>query len=98
MLNASHIIPWSINKDRRADPSNGLSLCAFHDRAFDRGLITIDDNYKIVLSKEVKSSAKIPKLHKVGLLDVEGHKIMLPEKFYPAKDALVYHRKKIFLS
>jgi len=27
MLNASHIIPWSVNVSRRADPTNGLALC-----------------------------------------------------------------------
>lgn len=98
MLNASHIIPWSINKLRRADPSNGLSLCAFHDRAFDRGLITIDEDYKIILSKEVKTLIKIPKLHKVGLLEIEGQSINLPEKFHPDKAAFAYHRDNIFLS
>ena len=98
MLNASHIIPWSINKLRRADPSNGLSLCAFHDRAFDRGLITIDEDYKIILSKEAKSLIEIPKLHKVGLLEIEGNLINLPEKFYPDKVAIAYHRENIFLS
>lgn len=98
MLNASHIIPWSINKLRRADPSNGLSLCAFHDRAFDRGLITIDEDYKIILSKEVKYLIEIPKLHKVGLIEIEGSLINLPEKFYPDKIAIAYHRENIFLS
>ena len=98
MLNASHIIPWAIDKSRRADPSNGLSLCAFHDRAFDRGLFTIDENYKIILSKEAKSIINVPKLHKVGLLDVEGSALTLPEKFYPDKTALAYHREKVFLT
>jgi predicted restriction endonuclease len=41
MLNASHIIPWSIDEKRRADPGNGLALCAFHDRAFERGIILL---------------------------------------------------------
>lgn len=96
MLNASHIIPWSIDKNRRADPSNGLSLCAFHDRAFDRGLITIDENFRIVLSGEVKV-IEAPKLHRVGLLEVEGQVITLPDKFSPDQIALAYHREKVFL-
>jgi putative restriction endonuclease len=98
MLNASHIIPWSVDKLRRADPSNGLSLCVFHDRAFDRGLITIDENYKIVLSKEAKSIIDVPVFHKVGLLDIEGSTLSFPEKFYPDKTALAYHRENIFIS
>lgn len=96
MLNASHIIPWSIDKNRRVDPSNGLSLCAFHDRAFDRGLITINENFRIVLSEEVKV-IEAPKLHRVGLLEIEGQEITLPDKFSPDQIALAYHRENIFL-
>jgi len=98
MLNASHIIPWSIDKSRRADPCNGLSLCVFHDRAFDRGLITIDENYQIEISKEVKSTEIESNLHKIGLIEIEGQKITLPKKFNPDKEALAYHRDNIFLS
>jgi putative restriction endonuclease len=96
MLNASHIIPWSIDKNRRADPTNGLSLCAFHDRAFDRGLISVDKNYRIILSKEVKI-IDAPKLHRVGLLEIEGKKIWLPDRFMPDQIAFTYHREKVFL-
>jgi len=96
MLNASHIIPWSIDKNRRADPTNGLSLCAFHDRAFDRGLISVDENYRIILSKEVKI-IDAPKLHRVGLLEIEGKKIWLPDRFMPDQIAFTYHREKVFL-
>lgn len=95
LLNASHIIPWSVEKKRRGDPRNGLSLCALHDRAFDRGLISIDDKYQILLSKELKAEYRND-LYKVAFLNLEGSKIMLPEKFKPDLDALVYHREKIF--
>lgn len=96
MLNASHIVPWSVDKNRRADPSNGLSLCVFHDRAFDRGLITISEDLKVTVYKGIK----IPhtsKLHRVGLLDIEGKKINLPDRFCPDPAALAYHRQNIFL-
>ncbi len=96
LLNASHIIPWSADKTRRADPQNGLSLCVLHDRAFDRGLITVDDNFHIILSKQVKV-AKAPKLHRVGLLEIEAKKLILPDKFIPDKIAFAYHRENVFL-
>ena len=50
LLIASHIKPWSVSniKTERTNPSNGLCLNAMHDKAFDRGLITIDKNYRIV--------------------------------------------------
>jgi predicted restriction endonuclease len=96
MLNASHIIPWSIDEKRRADPSNGLSLCAFHDRAFDRGLITIDEYLRVVLSPSARVEDS-SKLHQVGLLEVEGQVLSKPEKFSPDEIALSYHRENVFL-
>jgi predicted restriction endonuclease len=96
MLNASHIVPWSVDKDRRADPSNGLSLCAFHDRAFDRGLITIDEDFQVVVSGEAKEASE-SKMHKVGFLEIQGRGIAIPDKFKPDQVALAYHREKIFL-
>jgi putative restriction endonuclease len=96
MLNASHIIPWSIDTSRRADPRNGLSLCAFHDRAFDRGLITIDEHLKVNVSEQAKAESP-PKFHEVGLIEIEHRPIKLPERFHPDADALAYHRESIFL-
>jgi predicted restriction endonuclease len=96
LLNASHIIPWSVDKTRRADPQNGLSLCVLHDRAFDRGLIAVDDSFRIVLSEKAKV-ARAPKLHRVGLLEIEGKKLILPDRFRPDKNAFAYHRENVFL-
>ncbi len=54
LLIASHIVPWSQDKQNRLNPSNGLCLSAIHDRAFDKGLITLTDDFKIVISEELK--------------------------------------------
>ena len=40
-LIASHIIPWSKNTNERLNPRNGLCLNSIHDKAFDRGFITV---------------------------------------------------------
>lgn len=95
LLNASHIIPWSIETKRRADPTNGIALCALHDRAFDRGFIAIGDTYTILVSKRLKANSS-SLLHKVGLLDIEGEEMFLPSRFLPDKAALSYHRETIF--
>lgn len=50
LLTASHIIPWALDKQNRLNPQNGLSLNALHDRAYDKGLISISPDYKICLS------------------------------------------------
>jgi hypothetical protein len=40
-LVASHIVPWSEDVEIRLDPSNGICLSTFADRAFDAGFLTI---------------------------------------------------------
>ncbi|WP_238608879.1 HNH endonuclease, partial [Bifidobacterium animalis] len=53
LLVASHIKPWSASDSReKTMASNGLLLNAFHDCAFDRGLMTLDDNYCILINHE----------------------------------------------
>ena len=95
MLNASHIVPWSKDEKRRADPCNGLSLCVLHDRAFDRGFITVDEDYRVVVAGAAKVE-DAPELHDVGLLKIEGRRIELPERFRPDAGALGYHREVVF--
>ena len=56
LLTASHIVPWSNDKANRLNPSNGLCLSAIHDKAFDRGLITISDGFEVILSKQLKQN------------------------------------------
>ncbi|MBR4877416.1 MAG: HNH endonuclease, partial [Rhodocyclaceae bacterium] len=92
LLVASHIIPWKDSPKNRLNPSNGLCMNALHDKAFDRGLMTLDDNFRITLS------ASIPRIPQHAfLLDYDGCEITLPEKFCPSLDCLAYHRAHVFL-
>jgi len=95
MLNASHIIPWRVDKQRRADPTNGIAMCAFHDRAFDRGLITLDGDRRIVVSREVPTKSRVA-MHRVGLIELAGARAAAPSRFAPDEAALEYHRENIF--
>jgi HNH endonuclease len=97
MLNASHIIPWSVEKTRRADPRNGLCLCTFHDRALDRGLITVDDDFRVILSRRTRIDTP-PKMHRTGFLEIEGERLRLPSKFGPDPSALAFHRHNVFVA
>ena len=56
LLVASHIVPWSINEEERLNPENGICFSALYDKAFDKGLIAIDEQYKILLSKNIKKN------------------------------------------
>jgi len=97
LLNASHIIPWSKNIKTRLDPTNGICLCALHDRAFDRGFISIDTDFKILLSHKLSSEADCP-LFNVAFSSISGADMRMPGKFPPNPDALEYHRSAIFLT
>lgn len=95
-LVASHIKPWSEFPGDRLNPRNGLCLSSLHDAAFDSGLMTIDDQFKVVLSKRLKSYFPQPVLEKI-FLSFEGMKISMPDKLAePDASFLAHHRTKIF--
>lgn len=96
LLNASHIIPWKVNTERRADPRNGIALNALYDRAFDRGLITFDESMRLVVSPRLKT-ADPPILQRQALLDLEGKSCRLPYRFAPDPLAMAYHREHVFV-
>src|SRR5690606_30815321 len=58
LLLASHIIPWSKNEEERLNPENGICLSPLYDRAYDKGYISINENYEILLSAEIKKKSK----------------------------------------
>ena len=97
LLIASHIKPWKDSSDReKTDPHNGLCLNALHDKAFDKGYITVTPEYKVFVSHkiiDVQDSVAVEQY----FLRYNGEKIALPEKFAPDKHYLEYHNDKIFL-
>ncbi|MDX7081665.1 HNH endonuclease [Serratia marcescens] len=95
LLVASHILPWSHSIEQRLNPSNGLCLSILHDKAFDRGLITFNENFELVLSpqlKKLKSSIYVENFKKY-----EGQKLRLPLSHLPNQEYIAFHRKRIFL-
>ena len=66
-----------------------------HDKAFDRGLITIDKNYRIVNSRLIKDTAMDEKTRE-WFAFYNGKEIMLPDKFLPGKEFIEYHNDVIF--
>jgi predicted restriction endonuclease len=96
LLVASHIVPWSKDKANRLNPSNGICLSALHDRAFDKGLITFDNEWRVILSTELKERQELPV--DVAFKSVEGQRIEFPERFTPNSVFMEWHRENIFLS
>lgn len=94
-LVASHIIPWSKNTEQRLNPRNGLCLNSIHDKAFDRGFITITPEFSIKISKVFGDFEK-DKVVQDFFIKYENQKISLPDKFLPSKEFLDYHYNNIF--
>lgn len=90
-LVGSHIIPWAVKKETRLDPANGLCLCALHDKAFDKGYITVKNDYSVQKSERIKDEALDH-----YLAEIDGEKIRLPKHFKPKKVYLKYHQENIF--
>lgn len=95
LLVASHIIPWSKNEKERVNPSNGLCLNTLHDKAFDKGLITIGLDFKIKLSSILLKSSKNETV-KNFFLPFEGKKILMPKRFLPETPFFLYHFENVF--
>ena len=97
LLVASHIKPWADSdpKTERTNPCNGLSLNALHDKAFDRGLITVTPDYIVHISSKLTSISD-----EEGLSWLKGYdkkRIIKPEKFAPKREYLEYHNDVIFV-
>lgn len=97
LLVASHIKPWRVSNEKteRTNPRNGLCLNSLHDRAFDKGLITIDKDYRIVFSKGLLDVEMDEYTHD-WFFSYEHEKIKLPDKFFPGREFIEYHNDVIF--
>jgi putative restriction endonuclease len=93
-LMASHIIPWSVSEEHRTDPRNGLCLSATFDRLFDRGLITITNKLRILVSSVLLNSEDRKTNDMISFY--HGAEIIKPQKFLPMETYLEWHQRNIF--
>jgi putative restriction endonuclease len=92
VLRASHIVAWRDDAKNRLNPANGLCLSATYDAAFDRHLISFDDDYRMILSpllREFHSNTAF----KIHFKAYEGHQVILPVRFPPGQQFLETHRE-----
>lgn len=85
-LIASHIKPWKdSDENERLDVDNGFLFCPNHDKAFDKGYISFDNEGNILISEELNE------VNKRFLNIYEDMKIELTDE---NKQYLQYHRNK----
>ena len=86
-LEAAHIKPKA--QAGTFLPCNGIALCRDMHWAFDKGFLTVSDDFKVIIHEEVRHTF---------LGDFQGEEITIPVDAYfrPAQKFLQYHRENIF--
>jgi len=91
-LVGSHIARWADNEDLRGNLGNGLCLCLLHDKAFEIGLFTLNDNFEVIADPALeKSKSNIA----FDILRQNGQSISM-WKSPPLLAAVKEHRQRIF--
>jgi putative restriction endonuclease len=90
MVDACHIVPFSEDYDDTL--TNGIALCPNLHRAFDRGLISIADDYTVLVNKNFVEDQKSV----FNISQFAGKKMFLPfsEYLYPSLENISFHRKR----
>lgn len=88
LIDACHIQPFSVN--HLDTVQNGICLTPTIHRAFDRGLLSISDNYRVLISKHFSEESQSP----FSIRQFEQKSIQLPEarQYCPDKSLLAWHR------
>jgi putative restriction endonuclease len=88
-VQAAHIRP--VSEDGPDSLRNGVALTGTVHWMFDRGLVSIDDDYTILIAKDRLPDAALRLLN-------ENHRLLLParEDLRPHRHFLSYHRNIIF--
>ena len=73
---------------------NGIALCILHHKIFDRGAITINKNYEILVSQLVNGSKGLQDL----ILNYKNQQMRMPQSttFYPNMRYIVWHQEQVF--
>lgn len=91
-LEAAHIKWHQSNGPSSID--NGISLCSLHHKVFDRGVISIDSSFKVIISDHAYGGDAFT----AQIINYENKSILTPIKNIqkPSTLYLEWHRKNIF--
>lgn len=92
MVDACHIEPFA--KSFNNHLTNGIALCPNLHRAFDRGVISVNDHYEIIVSNAIKENLE----SEYSFHRLQGRRLLPPNNtlFIPSAEKLAWHRKHIF--
>lgn len=89
MVDACHIIPFA---DAQGDSiTNGIALSPTLHRAFDRGLVSVSDDYRVLVHPRLTDY-----FPEVGIRQFNGQELHLPQdsRFYPSPEKIQQHRER----
>ena len=88
MVDACHIVPFSESFDDTL--VNGIALCPNLHRAFDRGFLSIDSQFKVLVNDNFTEKSNSA----YGLRQFKGSSISLPSnnRYFPSQKNLELHR------
>jgi putative restriction endonuclease len=83
IVDGADIKPFAQFYDSRID--NAISFCKNHHWAFDRGLFTIADDYKIIVSNNFQEESP----NTIPMKKINGNKLWLPneKEYLPRREA-----------
>lgn len=93
LLVASHIVPWSKDRENRLNVRNGLCLNALHDRIFDKGLLWITENGTVQVAPSLLKGTLGELAEAQWLASFDGKPLLLPKGFEPDARLLGLHRR-----
>ena len=88
-LIGSHIARWVDNPEKRGNTSNGLCFCPIHDKAFENGYFSLDDDFCVVLSRNLEVQTSKVFLERIKPYE---HRKIDQAQITPDRDALKEHR------
>ncbi|WP_295529126.1 HNH endonuclease [Novosphingobium sp. Chol11] len=94
LLVASHIRPWAKDIENRHNPANGLLLSGTFDRAFDSGLISVDQNLKVRVARNILENENLTTREYFSKYD--GSNLLPSCRFDLNKDFLEWHMAYCF--
>lgn len=89
LIDACHIVPWADSFNDTV--GNGIALCPNMHRAFDRGLISISSDYRVLVATDLMEAESTH-----AIRPFEGRPLDLPalEAYHPAPENLENHRER----
>jgi putative restriction endonuclease len=93
LVEACHIVPISISGDDRV--TNGIALCPTLHTAFDRGMIAIDDRFRVLVSPAIADN--LASSYNISQFNNQPLRLPFGKVHYPKQEAFAWHRRERFI-